>query len=78
MSLKNQIIQAIDSFEKISSKDFLEILKQIQTKLQNELTREYLQGKLNTINQTELESDKKKLCKNLLPYLNWYVQGFTQ
>lgn len=75
MSLEDDIKQIQENFENVSSTNFLEVVKQIQERFQSNLTKEYLGGKLKTINETSGESEKKKLCKNLLPYLDWYIQG---
>ena len=63
------------NFEQTSSADILEILNQIQNKFQSQITQDYLQGKLKAISETPDEGEKKKLCKNLKPYFDWYMQG---
>lgn len=75
MSLEEKVKQILKNFEETSSEDILEILNQIQIKFQSQITRNYLKGKLMTISDTPSESEKKKLCKNLSPYLDWYLQG---
>lgn len=67
--------QILAEFETTSSSKFLNVINQIQEKFQSNLTKEYLKGKLKTISETNGEAEKKKLCKNLLPYLDWYLQG---
>ena len=44
-------------------------------KFKNNLTTEYLKGKIQKILDLTNESDKKKQCKLLLPYFDWYLQG---
>jgi hypothetical protein len=39
------------------------------------VTIEYLTGKIKKINDLTDEIEKKKQCKLLLPYLDWYLQG---
>jgi len=39
------------------------------------VTVEYLQGKIKKIKDLTNESEKKKQCKLLLPYFDWYLQG---
>ena len=70
-----KVKQILKNFEETSSEDILEILNQIQIKFQNQITRNYLKGKLLAISDTPSESEKKKLCKNLIPYFDWYLQG---
>lgn len=75
MTLDIQAKQILKNFERTSSTEFLNVLNEIQENFQSDITREYLHGKLNAINQTNNEEEKKKMCKNLLPYLDWYLQG---
>jgi hypothetical protein len=41
----------------------------------SDLTTEYLKGKVQKILDISTESEKKKQCKLLLPYYDWYLQG---
>ena len=75
MSLEVKAKQILKNFEESSSEDILEFLNQIQNKFKSQITRNYLKGKLVTISNTPVESEKKKLCKNLRPYFEWYLQG---
>ena len=75
MSLEIKIKKILGNFEQTSSADILEILNQIQNKFQSQITQDYLQGKLKAISGTPDEGEKKKLCKNLKPYFDWYLQG---
>ncbi len=75
MSLEIKVKQILDNFDESSSADVLEILNQIQNKFQSQITQNYLTGKLKTISDTLDETEKKKLCKNLKPYFDWYLQG---
>ncbi len=75
MSLEIKIKKILGNFEQTSSADILEILNQIQNKFQSQITQDYLQGKLKAISETPDEGEKKKLCKNLKPYFDWYMQG---
>lgn len=75
MSLKEQANDVLQNFDSVSSDDFLKIVEEIRTMLKNNLTQEYLAGKISAIKETDSEEEKKKLCKNLTPYLDWYVSG---
>ncbi len=75
MSIEIKVKQILDNFDESSSADILEILNQIQSKFQSQITQDYLTGKLKTISDTLDETEKKKLCKNLKPYFDWYLQG---
>jgi len=59
----------------VSSDEFLEILNQIMLEFKSNLTVEYLKGKIQKIVEISSESEKKKQCKLLLPYYDWYLQG---
>ena len=75
MYLESQIKHIKENFGDDSSTEFVEVLNQIQEKFKNNITQKYLQGKLEVINQTNSEEEKKIMCKNLIPYLDWYLQG---
>ncbi len=75
MSLEDQVRQALDNFENTSSEKILEILSQIMPLFKSALISDYLQGKIQKIQDAENEPEKKKQCKALTPYLDWYLQG---
>ena len=75
MSLEDQINIILDDFENTTPEKIFDILNQIKPHFKNELISEYLQGKMQKIQDTVDEQDKKKQCKALLPYFDWYVQG---
>ena len=75
MSLETKTRQILNDFEGSSSEDFLDLLNQIQDSFKSQITRDYLKGKMDAISGTSSEEEKKKLCKNLKPYLDWYLQG---
>lgn len=75
MSLEEQTQQILNDFENTPSKKIVQILDEIKNHFKSNLTREYLQGKIQAITDTPDETEKKKLCKNLEPYLYWYLQG---
>ena len=75
MSLENQIHHIFNNFENTSSNEIIEILTQIKPKFKNQIISDYLQGKIQKILELNEEFEKKKQCKALIPYLDWYVQG---
>ena len=75
MSLENEIKSILDDFENTSTKQFLDVIIQIKPHFKNELISEYLQGKIQKILDGTDDVEKKKQCKALLPYLDWYLQG---
>jgi hypothetical protein len=75
MSLEIKIKHIMNNFDDVSSDKFLEILDQIMLEFKSDLTTEYLKGKVQKIMDISTESEKKKQCKLLLPYYDWYLQG---
>ena len=75
MSLESEIKDVLDNFENTSTERFLEILNQIKPHFKNNLISEYLQGKIQKILDSEDDVERKKQCKALMPYLDWYMQG---
>ena len=75
MSLEIKVKNIINNFEDTASDEFLEILEQIMLEFKSNLTVEYLKGKIKKIVELSSESEKKKQCKLLLPYYDWYLQG---
>lgn len=75
MTLEIKVQNIIDNFEDTASDEFLEILEQIMLEFKSNLTVEYLKGKIKKIVELSSESEKKKQCKLLLPYYDWYLQG---
>lgn len=77
MSTQNEINEILDDFDSISSERFLVILEKIKPELKSSLTVEYLQGKIDKVKALPYEIEKKKMCKSLTPYLDWYLQGLS-
>ena len=75
MSLEIKINHVMNNFDDVSSEEFLEILDKIMLEFKSDLTIEYLKGKVQKILELSTESEKKKQCKLLLPYYDWYLQG---
>ena len=76
MSLEINVKNILNDFDIVSSDEFLEILDQIMLEFKSNLTVDYLKGKIKKIMDLTTESEKKKQCKLLLPYFDWYLQGF--
>ena len=75
MSLEFKIKSILNDFDIVSSDEFLEILDQIMLEFKSNLTVDYLKGKIKKIMDLTTEFEKKKQCKLLLPYFDWYLQG---
>ena len=75
MSLENQVKQIMDNFDQTPSEKIIEVIDQIKPNFKNPEIAEYLQGKIQKIQDASDEDEKKKQCKALTPYLDWYIQG---
>ncbi len=75
LSLEDEIKNILDDFENTPSEKIFEILNQIKLQFKNELISDYLQGKIQKILDVNDEPEKKKQCKALIPYFDWYLQG---
>ena len=74
MSLEINVKNILNDFDIASSDEFLKILGQIMLEFRSNLTVDYLKGKIKKIMDFTTESEKKKQCKLLLPYFDWYLQ----
>ena len=75
MSLEIKISNILQDFDNVSSDEFLKVINEIMLEFRSNITIEYLKGKIQKIIDLTNESEKKKQCKLLLPYFDWYVQG---
>ena len=75
MSLEIKISNILQDFDNVSSDEFLKVINEIMLEFRSDITIEYLKGKTQKIINLTNESEKKKQCKLLLPYFDWYVQG---
>jgi len=75
MSLEDQIKIISDNFEGATPETIIDVLNQIKPHFKSALISEYLQGKIQKIQDSDNDQEKKKQCKALLPYFDWYLQG---
>ena len=75
MTLKEDVSNILNNFDSTSSEKIVQTLNEIKSNFKSDLTSDYLQGKIKTVLSASDESEKKKLCKALLPYFDWYLQG---
>jgi len=75
LSLEDEIKLVLDDFENTTTEKIFEILNKIKPQFKNELISEYLKGKIQKISDVNDEVEKKKQCKGLIPYFDWYLQG---
>jgi hypothetical protein len=74
MSLEDQIKTISNDFEQATPETIIDVLNQIKPHFKSTLISEYLQGKIQKIQDSD-DQEKKKQCKALLPYFDWYLQG---
>lgn len=75
MALEDQIKIVLDDFQQAKSETIIDVLNQIMPHFKSQLISEYLQGKIQKIQDSDDDQEKKKQCKALLPYFDWYLQG---
>ena len=75
MSLADEVKHILDDFENTATEKIFEILNQIKPQFKNEIISEYLRGKIQKISNVNDKVEKKKQCKGLIPYFDWYMQG---
>ena len=75
MSLEIKVNNILQNFDNICTDEFLKVIDEIMLEFKSNVTVEYLQGKIKKIKDLTNESEKKKQCKLLLPYFDWYLQG---
>ena len=75
MSLADEVKRILDDFENTTTEKIFEILNQIMPQFKNKIISEYLRGKIQKISDVNDEIEKKKQCKGLIPYFDWYMQG---
>ncbi len=75
MSLKDEIKNIMNDFESATPEKIIDVLNQIKPHFKSTLISEYLQGKIQKIQDSDDEQEKMKQCKALLPYFDWYLQG---
>ena len=75
MSLEIKVNRILQDFDNVHSDEFLKVIDEIMLEFRSAITIDYLKGKIQKITVLTNESEKKKQCKLLLPYFDWYVQG---
>ena len=74
MTLVEDAVRTRSGFESVGTDEFLDILYRIRNELRTPITQQYLDGKMAAIRSAE-PAERRQLCKNLLPYLDWYISG---
>ena len=74
MALAEDAARIRSRFDSADTAEFLEIVSRIRDRLHTEQTREYLGKKLEAARLAD-PSERREMCRNLLPYLDWYLSG---
>ena len=72
---RDEVQNVLDCFDDVKSERIMAIMVQIREKLKTDITKDYLDGKMQGIKDAATEDEKKNLCKTLIPYIEWYLQG---
>lgn len=75
MTLAENAKHILDDFDSTPSEQIIIVLEEIKSNMKIRLTQEYLAGKIEGVKSAGSEEERKNLCKNLRPYLDWEVQG---
>lgn len=75
MTLAESARQILDDFDSAPSERIIVVLEEIKSNMKIRLTQEYLAGKIEGVKSAGSEEEKKSLCEDLRPYLDWEVQG---
>ncbi len=74
MTLREDATRARDCFDSTDASEFLDVISRVRDRLNTEQTRQYLDGKIQAARNADPDK-RQALCKNLLPYLEWYLCG---
>lgn len=74
MTLTEDAVRIRSRFDSADTAEFLDIISRIRDRLHTQQTREYLGKKLEAARLAE-PSERREMCRNLLPYLDWYLSG---
>ena len=75
MALSDDARRILGDFDATPSEEIAATLEMIVPNMRSRLTREYLAGKIDAVRSAGAEAERKALCKNLRPYLDWQAQG---
>ena len=75
LMLTQEVKEILNDFDNASPNRIVEILTRIRHHLKSDITQNYLQEKIQGILNVNNVAEKRKLCENLKPYLDWYLQG---
>ena len=74
MTLAEDAARLRAGFDSADSAKFLDTVSRIRDRLCTAQTKAYLDTKLEAARLAE-PAERQKMCRNLLPYLDWYLSG---
>jgi hypothetical protein len=74
LTLAEDAARIRSGFDSIDTEEFLDVVSHIRDRLHTGQTREYLGKKLEAARLAD-PSERRGMCRNLLPYLDWYLSG---
>lgn len=74
MTLADDAARIRSGFDSADTAEFLGVVSRIRDQLHTQQTREYLGKKLEAARLAD-PSERREMCRNLLPYLDWYISG---
>ena len=74
MALADDVARIRSRPDSVDADEFLEALSRIKQEMRTLDARQYLEKKIDVALSAE-EDERRQLCRNLLPYLDWYLAG---
>ena len=74
MTLADEAARASSNFDSTDPAEFLDIVSRIRDSLRTGQTKSYLDKKLEAA-RSAAPAERRRMCRNLLPYLDWYLSG---
>lgn len=72
MTLTDDAARARSEFDSTDPAEFLDIVTRIRDSLRTGQTKSYLDKKLEAA-RSATPAERRVMCRNLLPYLDWYL-----
>ena len=74
MTLADDAARVRSDFDSTDTAEFLDIVSRIRDSLRTGETKSYLAKKLDAA-RSATPAERRGACRNLLPYLDWYLSG---
>ena len=74
MTLAGEAARVRSNFDSTDPAEFLDIVSRIRDSLRTGQTKSYLAKKIEAA-RSVAPAERRGMCQNLLPYLDWYLSG---